>query len=204
MGADRVCAAGDLFMGLVEVGVGLIPGGGGCKELVRRVISPVMARTPETDPLHLLQHIFQMAATAKVTGSALEAVEWGFLDPADRICMNRDHILHDAKQMVLNMYHLGYLPPPPEKLYAVGKRGFEALHGAVLGMRHAGFISEHDVTVATRLARVFSGGEAFSPKWVDEQHFLDLEREVFVSLCGEPKTQDRIEHMLKTNKPLRN
>jgi len=204
MAADGICAAGDLFMGLVEVGVGLIPGGGGCKELVRRVVSPVVARAPETDPLPLLLHIFQMVAQAKITSSALEAKEWGFLDASDHIVMNRDHLLYDAKQMVLNRYHMGYVPPVSEKIYAVGKRGFEALHATVLGMRKAGFISDHDVTVATHLARVFSGGQAFSPRWVNEQHFLDLEKEAFISLCGEPKTQARIEHMLKTNKPLRN
>jgi 3-hydroxyacyl-CoA dehydrogenase len=141
---------------------------------------------------------------AKVTTSALEAKEWGFLDRNDYIVMNRDHLLHQARQAVLGMHDMGYLPPPPEKVYAVGRRGFEALHGSILGMRNGGFITDHDVTVATHLARVLCGGNDYSPKWVDEQHFLDLEREAFVSLCGEPKTQERIEHMLKTNKPLRN
>ena len=204
MACDRICAHGDLFMGLVEVGVGLIPAGGGCKELVRRVISPVMARTPDVDPLSLVQHVFQMPAMAKVTTSALEAKDWGFLSEADRIVMNIDHLLHDAKQMVIDMHDLGYMPPPPEKIYAIGERGVAAIKAFIWQMHQGRYITEYDQTVASQLARVVCGGELTAPTWVDEQHILDLEREAFVSLCGEPKTQERIEHMLKTNKPLRN
>ena len=204
MGADQVCAFGDLFMGLVEVGVGLIPGGGGCKELVRRIVSPVMARTPDADPMAQLQLAFNLVAMAKVTTSALEAKEWGFLAEADPIVMNKDLLLHSAKQTVLYLDSLGYVPPVPGKVYAVGRKGLGALKTAVLAMHSAGFVTAHDVTVASKLAEVLCGGNHPSPRWVDEQDILDLERENFVSLCGEPKTQDRMEHMLKTNKPLRN
>jgi len=204
MGADRVCAAGDLFMGLVEVGVGLIPGGGGCKELLRRVVSPVMALSPGSDPMPLLIHAFMLVAQAKVTTSALEAREWGYLAQRDPIVMNPDHLIYNAKRMVLHMDEMGYVPPVPGKVYAVGRRGIGALKTAILSMKGSGFITDHDVTVASQLATALCGGNLPTPKWVDEQAVLDEEREAFVSLCGHPKTQDRIEHMLKTNKPLRN
>jgi 3-hydroxyacyl-CoA dehydrogenase len=204
MSADRACAHRDLFMGLVEVGVGLIPGGGGCKELLRRVVSPSMAQYPTIDPMPFLQSAFEAPAQAKVTTSALEAREWGFLSEADPIVMNLDHLLHQAKEMVLHMDRLGYIPPAPEPVYAVGYKGVAAMTMLLKSMRKGGFITDHDVTVAGRLGQVMCGGELQMPGWVDEQYILDLEREAFVSLCGEPKTQDRIEHMLKTNKPLRN
>ncbi len=203
-GSDRVCASADLFMGLVEVGVGLIPAGGGCKELVRRVVSPPMAIAAEADPLLFVQHIFQTVAQAKVTMSALEAREWGFLSPADHIVMNVDHLLHDAKQMVLSMDAMGYVPPVPGKVYAMGERGIAAVSALVWQMRQGGFVTEHDVTVVNQLANVMCGGKLSAPQWVDEQYILDLEREAFVSLCGDPKTQDRMQHMLEKGKPLRN
>lgn len=204
MSADRICAHGDLFIGLVEVGVGLIPGGGGCKELLRRVVSPVMAKAPAIDPMPFFQSIFESVALAKVTASALEAQEWGFLSEPDRIVMNADHLIHYAKEMVLHMDRMGYVPPVPGKVYAVGNRGIAAVQMLLQSMLKAGYITDHDVTVAGHLGRVMSGGELQTARWVDEQYILDLEREAFVSLCGEPKTQDRIEHMLKSGKPLRN
>ena len=204
MGADRICAHGNLFMGLVEVGVGLIPGGGGCKELLRRVVSPMMAKAPAIDPMAFFQMAFEMVAQAKVTTSALEAQEWGFLSEQDRIVMNADHIIHDAKEMVMYMDRMGYVPPVPGKVYAVGNKGIAAVQMLLKGMRKSGYITDHDVTVAGHLGHVMCGGNLQTPGWVDEQYILDLERETFVSLCGEPRTQDRIEHMLKTNKPLRN
>ena len=204
MGADRVCAAGDLFMGLVEVGVGLIPGGGGCKELLRRIVSPVIALSPGSDPVPLLVHAFMLVAQAKVSTSALEAREWGYLAESDPIVMNPDHLIYNAKRMVLHMDEMGYMAPVPGKVYAVGRRGIGPLKTAILSMKGSGFITDHDVTVASRLATAMCGGNLPTPAWVDEQAILDEEREAFVSLCGNPKTQDRIEHMLKTNKPLRN
>jgi 3-hydroxyacyl-CoA dehydrogenase len=204
MGADWVCAHGDLFMGLVEVGVGLIPGGGGCKELLRRVVSPIMQKAPAIDPMPFVQSAFEKVAQAKVTTSALEAQEWGFLSEQDRIVMNADHIIHDAKEMVLFMDRMGYIPPVPGKVYTVGTKGIAAVQMLLQGMRKAGYITDHDVTVSSHLGRVMCGGDRQLPGWVDEQVILDLEREAFVSLCAEPKTQERIEHMLKTNKPLRN
>jgi 3-hydroxyacyl-CoA dehydrogenase len=204
MGADRICAHGNLFMGLVEVGVGLIPGGGGCKELLRRVVSPMMAKAPAIDPMAFFQMAFEMVAQAKVTTSALEAREWGFLSEQDRIVMNADHIIHDAKEMVMYMDRMGYVPPVPGKVYAVGNKGIAAVQMLLKGMHKSGYITDHDVTVAGHLGHVMCGGNLQTPGWVNEQYILDLERETFVSLCGEPRTQDRIEHMLKTNKPLRN
>jgi len=204
MAGDRICAAGDLFMGLVEVGVGLIPAGGGCKEMVRRVVSPSMAIAPDADALLFIQSVFEKVGMAKVSMSALEAQEWGFLSVADRIVMNADHILHDAKQMVINMHDLGYTPPAPQKLYAIGERGIAAVNALIWQMRQGNYITDHDVTVSKKLAYVLCGGALSAPAWVDEQYFLDLERETFVSLCGDPKTQDRMQHMLEKGKPLRN
>lgn len=204
MGADRVCAHGDLSLGLVEVGVGLVPGGGGCKELLRRVVSPVIALSPHTDPVPLLSHVFMLVAQAKVTTSALEARELGYLGESDQIVMNPNYLICNAKRMVLHMDEMGYVAPVPGKVYAVGRRGIGALKSAILSMKGSGFITEHDVTVTSHLATAMCGGNLLTPAWVDEQSILDHEREAFVSLCGEPKTRDRIEHMLKTNKPLRN
>ena len=152
----------------------------------------------------MVQHAFDLVALAKVTSSALDAKEWGFLDQVDPIVMNKDLLLDCAKKTVLYLDQMSYVPPVPGKLYAVGLKGLGPIRAGILAMRSAGFISDHDVTVASKLAEVLCGGNNPSPQWVDEQYILDLEREAFVSLCGEPKTQDRIEHMLKTNKPLRN
>ena len=152
----------------------------------------------------LVQHAFNLVAMARVTGSALEAQELGFLASTDAIVMNKDLLLDRAKSTVLYLDQMGYVPPVPGKVYAVGRKGLGALKAGILAMRSAGFITEHDVTVASKLAEVLCGGNLPSPQWVDEQYILDLEREAFVSLCGEAKTQARIEHMLKTNKPLRN
>ncbi|MEA3341909.1 MAG: enoyl-CoA hydratase/isomerase family protein, partial [Chloroflexota bacterium] len=205
MGASAVCAASELYIGQVEAGVGLVPSAGGCKELVRRVISPVIEKTPSADPLPFMQQVFERIAMAKVSASAVEAQQWGFLAPADRIVMNSEHLLHQAKQMVLDMAAAGYRPTVRGKeIWAMGANGLAALEVAVWSFREAGYISEHDALIASKTAHILCGGKLSKPQWVDPQYILDLEREAFLSLLGEQKTLDRIWHMLNTGKPLRN
>jgi 3-hydroxyacyl-CoA dehydrogenase len=205
MGASAICAAAESSIGQVEAGVGLMPATGGCKELVRRVLSPVAKSTAKADLLPILRQIHETIAMGKVSGSAEEARQWGFLAPTDRIIMNRDHLLHEAKRMVLEMAESGYRPPVhgPE-IWAMGATGLAALEVIIWGMKEAGYASEHDGLVAYKTAYVLSGGKLTRPQWVDPQYILDLEREAFMSLLGEQKTIDRIRHMLNTGKPLRN
>ncbi|HWP46560.1 MAG TPA: 3-hydroxyacyl-CoA dehydrogenase/enoyl-CoA hydratase family protein [Candidatus Limnocylindrales bacterium] len=201
LGSDRICAHAELYMGQVEVGVGLIPAGGGTKELLIR--SEHVVKTG--GPLPKVQHAFETIAYAKVSSSAKEAQELGFLMPEDKIIMNRDHLLYEAKHMVLNIARSGYRQPTPrEDISVPGSGGRVALEVALKGLRLAGKISSHDEVVAKKLAYVLTGGNLLIPKKVSEQYLLDLEREAFVSLCGYEKTQQRMEHMLRTGKPLRN
>jgi 3-hydroxyacyl-CoA dehydrogenase len=205
MGASAICAAAESHIGQVEAGVGLLPATGGCKELVRRVLSPVAKSIPKTDFLPILREIHEMIAMGKVSGSAEEARQWGFLAPTDRIVMNPDHLLHEAKRMVLEMVESGYRPPVyGSEIWAMGATGLAALEVVIWGMKEAGYASEHDALVANKTAYVLSGGKLSRPQWVDPQYILDLEREAFMSLLGEQKTIDRIRHMLNTGKPLRN
>ncbi|HEX5707323.1 MAG TPA: enoyl-CoA hydratase/isomerase family protein, partial [Pyrinomonadaceae bacterium] len=204
MAGARTVAASEVYMGLVEVGVGLIPGAGGCKELVRRVVSPAVKSGADAMPF--LQHALQTIAAAKVSTSAHEARTLGFLSDADVIVMNRDHQLAEAKHMVLDLSESGYGAPAraSKSCYAAGRDALAALRAGLYVMQQGGYMSEYDLHVSTRVAFVLCGGELSSGQWVEEQYFLDLEREAFVALCAEPKTLERIAHMLKTGKPLRN
>jgi 3-hydroxyacyl-CoA dehydrogenase len=206
MAGARASAAAETYMGLVEVGVGLVPGAGGCKELVRRVVSPPMRAAGNADPVPFLQQALQTIATAKVSTSAAEARAFGYLTDADLIVMNRDHQLAEAKRLVLELSDAGYSPPVrgAKNCYAAGRDALAALRAGLYVMQQGGYMSEYDLHVAGKVAWVLCGGSVSSAQWVDEQYFLDLEREAFVSLCGEPKTQERIAHMLSTGKPLRN
>jgi 3-hydroxyacyl-CoA dehydrogenase len=205
MSASAVCAAAESYIGQVEAGVGLVPSAGGCKELLRRVVSPVARDTPDANLLPFVQRIFETIAMGKVSSSAVEAQQWGFLTPADRIVMNQDHLLSEAKRMVLEMAASGYRPPVRGKeIWAMGANGLAALEIMAWGMKEAGYASEHDALVAQRTAYVLCGGKLARPQWVDPQYILDLEREMFLSLLGEQKTIDRIQHMLNTSSPLRN
>ena len=202
----HAAAAAETYMGLVEVGVGLIPGAGGCKELVRRVVSPPMRATGNADPVPFLQQALQTIATAKVSTSAAEARAFGYLSDADLIVMNRDHQLAEAKRLVLELSDAGYAPPVrgAKSCYAAGRDALAALRAGLYVMQQGSYMSEYDLHVSGKVAWVLCGGNLSAAQWVDEQYFLDLEREAFVSLCGEPKTQERITHMLSTGKPLRN
>ncbi len=202
----RAAAAAETYMGLVEVGVGLIPGAGGCKELVRRLVSPPMRAAGNADPVPFLQQALQAIAAAKVSTSAAEARAFGYLGEGDFVVMNRDHQLAEAKRLVLELADAGYAPPArgAKNCYAAGRDALAALRAGLYIMQQGGYMSEYDLHVSQKVAWVLCGGGISSAQWVDEQYFLDLEREAFLSLCGEPKTQERITHMLSTGKPLRN
>jgi len=203
MAGSRIVAHAELYIGLVEMGVGLIPAWGGSKEMLRRVVNPVM-ETPNADVLPHLQKVFEQIALAKVAESAKQAREMGFLSRADRIVMNRDSLLAEAKRTALELVAHGYTPLPPQKIWAAGRDALAALRVAVWGLVQGGYASEHDAKIAGKLAYVLCGGDLSEPGWVPEQYILDLEREALVSLAGEPKTQERLGHMLQFGKPLRN
>ena len=206
MAGARALAAAETYLGLVEVGVGLIPAAGGCKEFVRRVVSPPMRAAANADPVPFLQQALQTIATAKVSTSAAEARALGYLTDADMVVMNRDHQLAEAKRLVLELADAGYVPPVrgAKSCYAAGRDALAALRAGLYIMQQGGYMSEYDLHVSGKVAWVLCGGPVSSAQWVDEQYFLDLEREAFVSLCSEPKTVERITHMLSTGKPLRN
>jgi len=201
--ADRIQAAAETYMGLVEVGVGLIPGGGGNKELLIRAVERVPQNVEERLDV-FVRGAFENIAMAKVSSSAKEARTNGFLRAADGITVNRDHLIHDAKQVALGMANAGYTPRKPELLPVVGEAGAALLKVGVYGMKLSGYISGHDEKIANHLIRVLTGGAVPRGMLVSEQYLLDLEREAFLSLVGEPKTQQRMQHMLSTGKPLRN
>jgi 3-hydroxyacyl-CoA dehydrogenase len=199
---DGVQAAAETYMGQVEVGVGLIPAGGGTKELLVRNIE----RQPHTinDPLPFVRQAFDLIGFGKVSTSAQDAKRLGLLRPIDRITMHRDRVLSDAKNLALGIAHAGY-QPPLAPMISVGGDNVRA--GLELGIHIAwrgGHISDHDALIGRKLARVLSGGDLPHHTSVSEQYLLDLEREAFLSLCGEPKTLERIAHTLKTGKMLRN
>jgi len=204
MHGDKVRAAGETYIGLVEVGVGLIPAGGGTKEMTMRAMD-LAKRTPDADPLAFLKKTFELIGMGKVATSAQEARSWGILRPSDAISMNGDRLIADAKQEVLNLSASGYVQPVERTdILALGESALAAMKLALYMMKRGGFISEHDEIIGKKLARVMSGGDLNHQTFVSEQYFLDLEREAFLSLCGERKTQERIAAMLKTGKPLRN
>jgi 3-hydroxyacyl-CoA dehydrogenase len=198
----RVQAAAESYIGLVEVGVGLIPGGGGTKEMLARAVESA----PEgVDLLKVVQPVFEAIGFAKVSTSAPEAREIGFLRESDAITMNRERLLEDAKAAALALSRQGYAPTQPRPAIRVGGEDLRAALklGVHLAWR-AGRISDHDKTIGEKLAWVLAGGNARHETTLSEQQVLDLEREVFLSLSGERKTQERIAHTLKTGKPLRN
>ncbi|MBE9475072.1 MAG: enoyl-CoA hydratase/isomerase family protein [Chloroflexi bacterium] len=203
MHANRVVAGAELYTGQVEIGPGVIPAGGGTKELLRRILNPAM-RTQNVEALPFLMRIIELIGMAKVATSAEEAREFGFLGPCDRIVLNKDHLLAEAKKEVLNMVNSGYMAPLPEKIYAAGRDGLAALQVGIFMFREGKFMTDHEALIVNKAAHVMTGGEISRPAWVDEQYILDLEREAFLSLCGEEKTQERIWNLLRTGKPLRN
>jgi 3-hydroxyacyl-CoA dehydrogenase len=203
LSSARIHAAAEAYIGLVETGVGLIPGGGGTKEMLIRA-NEHAGGGEDLDLFHALKPIFETIAMAKVSTSGEEARSLGFLRRSDLIAMNRDRQVADAKATALALVREGYHPPAPAEIRVLGE---EFLAGAKLAIHmlvRGEFASEHDAVVARKLAYILAGGSITAPQTVSEQYILDLEREAFVSLCGERKTQERIAHTLKTGKPLRN
>jgi 3-hydroxyacyl-CoA dehydrogenase len=200
---DRVQAAAESYIGLVEVGVGLIPGGGGTKEMLARAVDG--APSTNADLLPFVQRVFETIGFAKVSTSAADARRLGFLDAVDRVTMNRERLMADAKAYALERVREGYRKPAPRTAVTVG--GDSVLAALKLGIHlawRAGRISDHDAVVGRALANVLAGGALPHQTTVSEQYLLDLEREAFLKLCGERKTLERIQHTLKTGKPLRN
>ena len=201
---DRIRAAAETYMGLVEVGVGLIPGGGGTKEMTLRAMDAAK-RTPDADAFAFIRKSFELLGMGKVATSAQEARSWGFLRNEDSISMNKDRQIADAKQIVIDLAKEGYVQPQPRAdVLALGESGLATLKLGLHMMKRGGYISDHDALIGAKLAKVMCGGDLNHQTFVSEQHLLDLEREAFLSLCGERKTQERIGYMLKTGKPLRN
>jgi len=200
----------ELYMGLVEVGVGLLPGGGGCKEMLLRAVDSAGSIRPDgrgesVEMMEAMKKIFETIATAKVATSAHEARGLGFVSNSDRITMNRERVLSDAKSRALELVRAGYEPPIMRTdIPAPGENILAALKMGVYLMRQGDFISDHEQKLGNKIAEVICGGNITSGTPISEQYLLDLEREAFKSLCGEKKTQERIQFTLKTGKTLRN
>ncbi len=201
--AARIHAAAEAYLGLVETGVGLIPGGGGTKEMLIRA-NEHSAGGEDLDLFHALKPVFENIAMARVSSSGEEARSLGYLRPSDLIAMNRDRQIADAKQTALALLRAGYHPPAPAQIRVLGEEFLTGAKLAIHMMIRGGYASEYDGVVGRKLGSILAGGAITAPQLVPEQYVLDLEREAFVSLCGERKTQERIAHTLKTGKPLRN
>lgn len=199
----RIQAAAELYMGLVETGVGLIPAGGGVTEVVRRAVSRLPGGV-DADLFPLVRWAFETIATGKVSTSAEEARALGYLRDGDGISINGDRVIGDAKAVCLSLVRTGYRPPVPEPIRVVGTRGVSAIDAYLFLMQTAGHISEYDAHIGKQLAAVVCGGSVPYGSQVSEEYLHGLEREAFFSLLGQPKTQDRIRHFLQTGRPLRN
>lgn len=201
--ADRVIPAAESYIGLVELGVGLIPGGGGTKEFALRASDELHTDEPETIPL---KNRFFTIATAKVSTSAFEAFDLGILKQGrDLVSVNPDRRIADAKTAVIELFNDGYTKPVQRTdIRVLGRSALGALYAGINGMWRANYATDHDVLVAKKLAYVMCGGDLSEPAQVSEQYLLDLEREAFLSLCGEKKTLERLQSVLKTGKPVRN
>jgi 3-hydroxyacyl-CoA dehydrogenase len=203
LGCQNVRAAAELYVGCVEVGVGLVPAGGGCMELAARAAAKA-SDDPQFDLLSLVRVPFEMLARARVSTGAEEARDMGYLHAGDGVSMSRETLIADAKQTALGLARAGYRPPPPRRIRVIGESGAATMRATLKNLVGAHQISEHDAKIGAALARILGGGAVPAGATVTEQAILDLEREAFLSLCGEPKTRDRIQQMLTTGKPLRN
>jgi 3-hydroxyacyl-CoA dehydrogenase len=218
LAADRIVAAAESYIGLVEVGAGIIPGGGGCKEMLLRAYDGVALQyagagprrgmlgqlVPEPDVNPVLAHLFEVIGLARVSGSAVEARQMGFLRPFDVIVPNLDQVLYAAKHVVCELDEQGYTPPAPQEVLVAGEGARAVLDLAAQHMVWGGFASEHDFKIARKLAHVLTGGDRPAGSRASEEYILDLEREAVMSLFGEPKTVARMQHLLETGRPLRN
>jgi 3-hydroxyacyl-CoA dehydrogenase len=204
LAADRTVAHAELYMGLVEIGVGLLPAGGGCLNLWRKFLESVPEVVTDMDLAKFFIPVFMSIAMAKVSMSAAEARANGFIGPRDRIVFNRDHLIGEAKKEVLKMVENGYAAPIKGKIKVLGQAAQGMVAAQISDMANGGFISEYDAFLAKRIAYVISGGDVRDNAEVTDDAILTLEREAFIDFLKKEKTQARIEHMLKTGKPLRN
>ncbi|MFO7912688.1 MAG: 3-hydroxyacyl-CoA dehydrogenase NAD-binding domain-containing protein [Desulfotignum sp.] len=205
LGADRIVAHAELYMGLVEIGVGLLPAGGGTMNLWKKHVNALPGKTvKDLDLAKIFVAAFMKIGMAAVSMSAAQAVGNGFLGQADRIVFNRDTLVGEAKKEVLRMVDDGYAPPMKQPLKVMGDAGQGMVNAEIYNMRNGNFMSDHDAFLAKRIAYVMSGGDVNVGSEVSEDTILKLEREAFVDFCKEEKTVARIDHMLKTGKPLRN
>ncbi|CAD7837501.1 MAG: 3-hydroxyacyl-CoA dehydrogenase [fadN-fadA-fadE operon] (EC 1.1.1.35) / Enoyl-CoA hydratase [fadN-fadA-fadE operon] (EC 4.2.1.17) [Olavius algarvensis Delta 4 endosymbiont] len=202
--ADKIVAHADLYMGLVEIGVGLLPGGGGCLNLWKKMTADIPEPVTDVDLAKYFIPTFMAIGMAKVSMSAAEARANGFLGPQDRIIFNRDYLVGEAKKEVLKMVDEGYAPPVKRKIKAFGAAAQGMINAELFNMQSAQYVSEYDVFLAKRIAYVISGGDIRTNSLIDEEVILNLEREAFVDFWKEEKTVARVEHMLTTGKPLRN
>jgi 3-hydroxyacyl-CoA dehydrogenase len=203
LACDAVQGAAETYAGLVEVGVGLIPGGGGCLNLLWRALEGIPEGT-DPDIYAYVTQVFKNIALAKIATSAHEAIELGYFRRGDRVTFDRARQLWQARQLALALADTDYRPPVPRAYRLPGASGIATLQMLINTLVAGGHASEHDGLIAGKLARVLCGGEGGAAREVTEEEILELEREAFVSLCGEAKTQARIQHMLMKNKPLRN
>jgi len=201
--SDKVCAAAETYIGLVELGVGLIPGGGGTKEFVLRAADEMHEDEPDTITL---KNRFLTIATAKVATSAHEGFDLGILRKGkDEVVLNQGRRIAEAKRSVIELFESGYVTPVQRNdIKVLGRSALGALYAGINGMWRAQYATDHDAVVAKKLAYVMCGGDLSEPTSVSEQYLLDLEREAFLSLCGEKKTLERIQSVLKGGKPIRN
>jgi len=204
LAADRIVAHVDLYLGLVEVGVGLLPAGGGCLNLWKKVSAGIPEAIGEIDLGPFFVHVFKSIAMARVSSSAADARANGYLNAADRIVFNRDHLIGKAKKEALKMAQEGYAPPIKKPVRVFGEAGRGMANAELFNMRQGGFASAHDALIAGKIAYVLGGGESRTHGEVAEAVILKLERQAFADLWREKKTIERVEHMLKTGKPLRN
>jgi 3-hydroxyacyl-CoA dehydrogenase len=198
--SDACVASAELYTGLVEVGVGILPAGGGTAEMLMRFNEKVL---PGADGFAATQKAFELIAMAKVSGSAFEAQQMGLLRETDRIVMNPDHRLQEAKRLALQLAP-GYVAPAPRRTQVLGETALANLRAGAMALHEAGQITEYEIYLATRVAEILTGGNINRPEMVDEATLLELEQESFLKLCGQEKTRARLAHMLKTGKPLRN
>jgi 3-hydroxyacyl-CoA dehydrogenase len=204
LASDRIVANAELYTGLVEIGVGLLPAGGGCLNLWRKMTAAIPEAVTEIDLGRFFIPTFMNIAMAKVSTSAADARSNGFLGPRDRIVFNRDYLVGEAKKEVLKMVDEGYAPPMRNKIRVIGESAQGMIAAEIYNMHSGGFITDYDAHLAQRIAFVISGGEVRANSEVDEQTILNLERQHFIELLGQEKTLARIEHLLKTGRPLRN
>ena len=204
LGADRIVAHAELYMGLVEIGVGLLPAGGGCTNLWRRFVENIPEAVQDAELGKFFIASFMNIAMAKISTSAADARANGFLGPRDRIVFNRDYLVGEAKKEVLDMVAAGYAPPVRRPIPVMGESGQGMIDAELYNMHSAQFVSEHDAYLASRIAFVLSGGQTRTNARVDEEVLLTLERQAFIDFLKQEKTVARIDHMLKTGKPLRN